>query len=198
MGRNLMGLQEQQCSYPFLWKSTQVMCSLYVDPVNRGLGPNYKEKAQQGARNKLHDAWTELANTTKMKPLFVRSRRKQCGIEQHSIGMHKSYTQFITRGSWHVKTRAQHSSAKTPHQSTSGAPKEGAPWYRAPKIQSTKAPAWWGGASRWPRSTLCFPWGRASSTCPQASIQPGRPRLGSPGRTATPDETLKGCVSFIF
>ena len=52
------------------------------------------------------------------------------------------------------------------------------------------------GRPRWPRSTLCFPWGRASSTSPQASIRPGRPRLGSPGRTATPDETLKGDVSF--
>jgi hypothetical protein len=42
-------------------------------------------------------------------------------------------------------------------------------------------------ASRWQRSTLCFPWGRASSTCPQASILPGTPRLGSPGRTAAPE-----------
>ena len=60
-------------------------------------------------------------------------------------------------------------------------------------VQSTKAVA---GRPKWPRSTLCFPWGRASSTSPQASIRPGRPRLGSPGRTATPDETLKGDVSF--
>jgi len=51
--------------------------------------------------------------------------------------MHRSYyNRFITRRSWHVKTRARHSRAKTPHRSTAGAPEAGAPWYR-----STKAPA---------------------------------------------------------
>ena len=52
------------------------------------------------------------------------------------------------------------------------------------------------GESRWPQSTLCFPWGRASSTSPLASIRPGTPRLGSPGRTAMPGETLKCDVNF--
>ena len=44
--------------------------------------------------------------------------------------MHRSYyNRFIARRSWYVKTRARHSSAKTPHRSTAGAP-----WYRAPKL----------------------------------------------------------------
>jgi hypothetical protein len=105
---------------------------------------------------------------------------KQGGKEQHSIGMHNSKGGLL-RSVQSTEICKNASSAKL--QPTAG----GLSGHHDKNVAKLLKD----GESRRPRSTLCFPWGRASWTSPLASNRPGRPRLGSPGRTAMPDETLK-------